>query len=79
MRERTQAMEEKTRVSQPLRRWQAHTERNDDYAKIRRITREASERHVVIGHATAGGDQRRLRGIPAIARGVTGAINGTAP
>lgn len=29
--------------------------------------------------ATAGGDERRLRGIPAIGRGVTGAIPGTRP
>jgi hypothetical protein len=29
--------------------------------------------------ATAGGDQRALRGIPAIGRGVTGAITGTNP
>ncbi len=31
------------------------------------------------GPATAGGDERRLRGIPAIGRGVTGAIPGTDP
>ena len=29
--------------------------------------------------ATAGGDERRLRGIPAIGRNVTGAIPGTRP
>lgn len=29
--------------------------------------------------ATAGGDERKLRGIPAIGRGVTGAISGTVP
>lgn len=29
--------------------------------------------------ATLGGDPRRLRGIPAIGRGVTGAINHTDP
>lgn len=29
--------------------------------------------------ATAGGDERRLRGIPALSRGVGGAINGTRP
>jgi hypothetical protein len=29
--------------------------------------------------ATAGGDERRLRGIPAIARGVAGAVPGTSP
>lgn len=30
-------------------------------------------------HATLGGDPIRLRGIPAIGRGVTGAIRGTRP
>ncbi len=28
---------------------------------------------------TAGGDERRLRGIPALARGVGGAVNGSRP
>lgn len=31
------------------------------------------------GPATAGGDPRRLRGIPAIGRSVSGAIRGTDP
>jgi hypothetical protein len=31
------------------------------------------------GGATAGGDPRRLRGLPAIGRGVSGAIPGTSP
>jgi hypothetical protein len=30
-------------------------------------------------NATAGGDSRKLRGIPAIGQGVTGAIPGTIP
>jgi hypothetical protein len=30
-------------------------------------------------HATAAGDERKLRGIPAIGRGVQGVINGTRP
>lgn len=29
--------------------------------------------------ATAGGDERKLRGIPAIGRGVSGVIPGTSP
>jgi hypothetical protein len=29
--------------------------------------------------ATAGGDERKLRGIPAIGRGVAGAMAGTSP
>jgi hypothetical protein len=32
-----------------------------------------------VSQATLGGDERRLRGIPAIGRGVTGAIAGTKP
>lgn len=37
-----------------------------------------SEQRPIQG-ATAGGDERRLRGIPAIARGVSGHIPGTRP
>ncbi len=33
----------------------------------------------MIGTGPAGGDNQQLRGIPAIGRGVTGAINGTTP
>ena len=66
-------------MSQPLRRYQQHTERRDDYAKIGRITNNATDRGVTIGTGTAGGDNQQLRGIPAIGRGVTGAINGTTP
>jgi hypothetical protein len=45
----------------------------------RRIVFETSADTTVIGGATAGGDERKLRGIPAIGRGVTGAIAGTVP
>lgn len=45
---------------------------------IRRFAREAGPTPIARG-ATAGGDQRRLRGIPAIGRGVQGAIPGTRP
>ncbi len=31
------------------------------------------------GGATAGGDERKLRGIPAIGRGVSGAVAGSSP
>ncbi len=34
---------------------------------------------VIATGVTAGGDERRLRGIPAIGRGVSGAIPGTKP
>jgi hypothetical protein len=48
----------------------------------RTTTRIEAETHIdnrTHAGATAGGDQRKLRGIPAIARGVTGAIPGTSP
>lgn len=38
---------------------------------------ELEEQHTFI--ATAAGDERKLRGIPAIGRGVAGAIPGTSP
>ncbi|HEX5370058.1 MAG TPA: hypothetical protein VFY10_11640 [Dehalococcoidia bacterium] len=48
-----------------------------------RIELETSTTAITTGKlakgATAGGDERRLRGIPAIGRGVQGAINGTRP
>jgi hypothetical protein len=63
-----------------LRRFHAHHERINDERKLARILLETGEAAPVkVGHATAGGDQRKLRGIPAIGRGVTGAINGTVP
>ena len=40
---------------------------------------EESATTKVIRGATAGGDGRKLRGIPAIGRGVSGAIRGTSP
>ena len=46
----------------------------------RRIALETSTTpEVGVKGATAGGDERKLRGIPAIGRGVTGAISGTVP
>lgn len=48
--------------------------------RMRRIELETSTTptSLVMG-ATAGGDERKLRGIPAIGRGVAGAIAGTIP
>ena len=45
---------------------------------MRELAQEPDEQHVVKG-ATPAGDERRLRGIPAIGRGVGGAIPGTRP
>lgn len=39
----------------------------------------SAEPAALVRGATAGGDERKLRGIPAIGRGVTGAIAGTVP
>ena len=67
-------------MSQPLRRYSRHTEAEQDRAKIAAILRHVGDPEPVrVGHATAGGDERKLRGIPAIGRGVTGAIPGTVP
>ncbi len=63
-----------------LRRYDAHHEHLADERNLARILLETGQHAPpTIGHATAGGDERRLRGIPAIGRGVTGAVNGTIP
>jgi hypothetical protein len=46
---------------------------------MRRIEAETVDQTIAFRGATAGGDTQRLRGIPAIGRGVGGAINGTRP
>jgi hypothetical protein len=47
--------------------------------QAQRFRREAPTHEQPAAGATAPGDTRKLRGIPAIARGVTGAIPGTTP
>ena len=52
----------------------------EDLAKIDRIIGEAvGPKASSAAGATAGGDGRRLRGIPAVARGTSGAVFGTDP
>jgi hypothetical protein len=46
---------------------------------LARIVAETSIEDRPVTGATAGGDERKLRGIPAIARGVPGHIPGTRP
>lgn len=46
---------------------------------IGKIEREVGSRAKPVEGATAAGDPSRLRGLPAIGRGVGGAINGTDP
>lgn len=40
---------------------------------------DPTQLHQQTYRSTAAGDERKLRGIPAIGRGVTGAIPGTSP
>lgn len=58
----------------------ARQQRVDDRARLERITRDSA--HVTEGavtFGTPGGDERKLRGIPAIGRNVAGAIPGSSP
>lgn len=66
-------------MSQVLPRFSAAAQRIADAEKLGRILRETGEVTVAVGRATAGGDDRRLRGIPCIARGVAGVSPGTDP
>lgn len=52
-----------------------------DAEKIGRILRETGDPGptVTVARATLAGDDRRLRGIPCVARGVAGVSPGTAP
>lgn len=53
----------------------------EDEAKVRRIVAEVGDAEMPssTAGATAAGDERRLRGVPAVGRGVSGAIPGTSP
>ena len=65
---------------QPLPRAFRRQLQAEDAAKLDRIIREVEEREPSrSAGVTAGGDERRLRGVPAIGRGVAGAIRGTNP
>jgi hypothetical protein len=46
---------------------------------LARITLETAAEGKTLAGATAAGDSRKLRGIPAIGRGVSGAIPGSQP
>jgi len=55
-------------------------EQSSDTEKVDRILREVGdEQPATAAGATAAGDERRLRGIPAVGRGVSGAISSTDP
>jgi hypothetical protein len=69
-------------VSQPLPRFRRRELEAQDLAKVASIVAEAGPDPSLgrpVAGATAAGDGRRLRGIPAIGRGVSGAIPGSQP
>lgn len=65
------------RLKGVLGAWLERAERQEaeERAKLRDLERSLD----TPGNGTAGGDTRRLRGIPAIGRGVGGAIAGSDP
>ncbi len=59
---------------------QERARREADRRKLEQITRDSG--HILANAKTFGtpaGDERKLRGIPAIGRGVSGAIPGSSP
>lgn len=63
-----------------LPRFYAHMQRIQDERKLGRILLESTgEETTTVARATLPGDNRRLRGIPVCARGVTGVSPGTDP
>jgi hypothetical protein len=67
-------------VPQPLPRAYRRQLQVEDQAKLERILAEVvDEEPASAAGATAPGDSRRLRGIPAVLRGTSGAIPGTGP
>ena len=65
-------------MPQPLPRAYRRQEQTGDTEKVDRILREVGDEQPASA-AGAAGDERRLRGVPAIGRGVAGAIRGTRP
>ncbi len=57
----------------------ARAQREADRKKLEQITRDIYETPDLTTTLSRLGDEQQLRGIPAIGRGVTGAINGTKP
>lgn len=64
-----------------LPRFHRFTEKLEDERKIARVILESGPLEVpsTVAKATLPGDSRRLRGIPAIGRGVAGVCPGTNP
>lgn len=68
-------------MSHVLPRFSASMQRIEDERKLARILLEADIAEVpkTVARATLPGDNRRLRGIPCVARGVSGVSPGTHP
>lgn len=69
-------------MTQILPRFYRHQEAENDRRKITRNLLESGDiapETLTAAGGTAAGDERRLRGIPAIGRGVGGHIRGTRP
>ena len=68
-------------MTQILPRFNAAMNAIEDERKVARIVLESgpSEQPATIARATLPGDNRRLRGIPCVARGVAGVSPGTDP
>ena len=68
-------------MSAILPRFTASMQRIEDQRKIGRILLESTAMEVpaTVARATLPGDNRRLRGIPVVARGVSGVSPGTHP
>jgi hypothetical protein len=68
-------------VPRPLPRFELALQRRADEQKLARILIETGEDAPpeTLARATLAGDGRRLRGIPAVSRGTSGAIAGTDP
>jgi len=64
-----------------LPRFAAETQKREDDAKIDKLVRESDPGPLRLrAGATSGGDRRRLRGIPVVAKaGVGGTMFGTSP
>ena len=67
-------------VPQPLPRAHRRQLQAEDAAKLELILREVTDEPASsAAGATAAGDERRLRGIPAVSKGTSGAMFGSDP
>ncbi len=69
-------------VSRSLPRFNTYHEKAADQRKLTKILAEATDEAAPpkrVAGARSGGDEKALRGLPAIGRGVSGVIPGTSP